>query len=63
MRLAIIFIAIGATVVQARNFDVTLGFNGTLTFKPEEITANIGDTIQFMFDPKVESDEQDIYLR
>jgi len=53
MKSAIIAIAIGATIVKALNHIVTLGQGGNLTFGPDEITANIGDTVQFNFYPKV----------
>jgi len=53
MKSAIITIVIGFTIVQALNHIVTLGQGGNLAFAPDEITANVGDTVQFNFYPKV----------
>ena len=39
----------GASMAQAVQHVVTLGLGGNLTFNPDEITANIGDTIEFQF--------------
>jgi len=49
MKSTLLHILIGASMAQAVQHVVTLGLGGNLTFNPDGITANIGDTIQFQF--------------
>jgi plastocyanin len=46
-------IAIAAATVQAASFDVQVGPNSQLIFSPNSIVANVGDTVNFHFNPKV----------
>jgi len=36
-----------------QTFQVQVGANGNLTFDPETIIANVGDTVVYNFHPKV----------
>jgi plastocyanin len=47
-----LLIASSAVLAQAATISVAVG-NGSLTFSPNDIKANVGDTIEFSFFPKV----------
>jgi len=41
-----------ASLASAVNHEVTVGANGTLDYNPEAISADVGDTVTFVFYPK-----------
>jgi hypothetical protein len=47
-----LLIAASAALAQAATISVAVG-NGSLTFSPNSIQANVGDTVEFSFFPKV----------
>ncbi|KAH7035627.1 Cupredoxin [Microdochium trichocladiopsis] len=42
-------IGLAASLVSATHYEVTVGKNGQLKFDPEQLTANIGDTVTYKF--------------
>jgi plastocyanin len=42
-------LVLGASLVQATQYTVTVGANGELAFNPDTITAAAGDTVAFQF--------------
>jgi hypothetical protein len=42
-------LVLGASMAQASNHVVVLGDGGALTFAPNQITAAVGDTVEFLF--------------
>lgn len=40
---------LGASMAQATNHVVVLGDSGALTFIPDQLTAAVGDTVEFLF--------------
>jgi len=56
MRFTTAFAAISALVAtvsaQTQDHQVMVGMNATLTFTPSSISANAGDTVTFIFNPK-----------
>lgn len=50
---------LGATLVAAENFMVTVG-SGGLVYNPDTVTANAGDTVEFVVTGVCTQDRSDI---
>lgn len=51
--LAVAVSSVAGFTPYGQTFQVQVGANGNLTFDPETITANVGDTVIYNFHPKV----------
>jgi len=53
LALAVAVSSVAGFTPYGKTYQVQVGANGNLTFDPETITANVGDTIVYNFHPKV----------